>query len=93
MKWDGEKLMMVDVPKAYDFDVGDRIVTSEMSSIIPIPIPVGIVSKIDEEQTGLLNLIEINPFEEVLTVEHVFIIMLIENDEKNNLELNFYNKK
>jgi len=93
MKWDGEKLMMVDVPKAYDFDVGDRIVTSEMSSIIPVPIPVGIVSKIDEEQTGLLNLIEINPFEEVLTVEHVFIIMLIENDEKNNLELNFYNKK
>jgi rod shape-determining protein MreC len=93
MKWDGEKLMMVDVPKAYDFDVGDRIVTSEMSSIIPVPIPVGIVAKIDEEQTGLLNLIEINPFEEVLTVEHVFIIMLIENDEKNNLELNFYNKK
>jgi rod shape-determining protein MreC len=92
MKWDGEKLMIVDVPKAYDFDIGDRIVTSELSSIIPVPIPVGIVAKIDEEQTGLLNNIEINPFEEVLTVEHVFIIPLIENDEKNNLELNFYNK-
>ena len=92
MKWDGEKLMIVDVPKAYDFDVGDRIVTSEISSIIPVPIPVGIVSKVEEEQTGLLNRIVINPFEEVLTVEHVFIIKLIENDEKNNLELNFYNK-
>ena len=92
MKWDGEKLMIVDVPKAYDFDVGDRIVTSEISSIIPVPVPVGIVSKVEEEQTGLLNRIVINPFEEVLTVEHVFIIKLIENDEKNNLELNFYNK-
>jgi rod shape-determining protein MreC len=92
MKWDGEKLMIVDVPKAYDFDVGDRIVTSEISSIIPVPVPVGIVSKVEEEQTGLLNRILINPFEEVLTVEHVFIIKLIENDEKNNLELNFYNK-
>ena len=92
MKWDGERLMIVDVPKAYDFDVGDRIVTSEISSIIPVPIPVGIVSKVEEEQTGLLNRIVINPFEEVLTVEHVFIIKLIENDEKNNLELNFYNK-
>ena len=92
MKWDGEKLMIVDVPKAYDFDVGDRIVTSEISSIIPVPIPVGIVSKVEEEQTGLLNRIVINPFEEVLRVEHVFIIKLIENDEKNNLELNFYNK-
>ena len=92
MKWDGERLMIVDVPKAYDFDVGDRIVTSEMSSIIPVPIPVGIVSKVEEEQTGLLNRIEISPFEEVLTVEHVFVIKLIENDEKKNLELNFYNK-
>ena len=93
MKWDGEKLVIIDVPKTYDFDIGDRIVTSELSSIIPVPIPVGIVSKIEEEQTGILNLIHVTPFEEVLTVEHVFIVMLVENDEKNNLELNFYNRK
>ncbi|MGB5288456.1 MAG: rod shape-determining protein MreC [Ignavibacteriaceae bacterium] len=93
MKWDGEKLVIVDVPKTYDFDIGDRIVTSEMSSIIPVPIPVGIVAKIEEEQTGILNLIHVTPFEEVLTVEHVFILMMVENDEKSNLELNFYNRK
>ena len=93
MKWDGEKLMIVDVPKTYDFDIGDRIVTSEMSSIIPVPIPVGIVTKIEEEQTGILNLIHVTPFEEVMTVEHVFVLMIVENDEKNNLELNFYNRK
>jgi rod shape-determining protein MreC len=93
MKWDGEKLVIVDVPKTYDFDIGDRIVTSEISSIIPVPIPVGIVAKIEEEQTGILNLIYVTPFEEVLTVEHVFVLMLVANDEKNNLELNFYNKK
>jgi len=92
MKWDGEKLVIVDVPKTYDFDIGDRIVTSEISSIIPVPIPVGIVAKIEEEQTGILNLIHVTPFEEVLTVEHVFILMLVENEEKNNLELNFYNR-
>jgi rod shape-determining protein MreC len=92
MKWDGEKLMIVDVPRSYDFDVGDRIVTSELSSIIPVPIPVGIVSKIEDERTGLLNIIHVNPFEEVLTVEHVFIIKLVENVEKRNLELNFYNR-
>ena len=93
MKWDGEKLMIVDVPKTYDFDIGDRIITSEMSSIIPVPIPVGIVTKIEEEQTGILNLIHVTPFEEVMTVEHVFVLMIVENDEKNNLELNFYNRK
>lgn len=92
MKWDGEKLVIVDVPRTYDFDIGDRIVTSEISSIIPVPIPVGIVAKIEEDKTGLLNLIQIKPFEEVLSVENVFILMMVENAEKNNLELNFYNR-
>jgi rod shape-determining protein MreC len=93
MKWDGEKLVIVDVPRTFDFDLGDRIITSEISSIIPVPIPVGIVSNIEEEKTGILNLIHIKPFEEVLSVENVFILMMLGNAEKNNLELNFYNKK
>ena len=93
LKWDGEKLMIVDVPRTYDFDVGDRIITSEVSSIIPIPIPVGLVSKIEEDKTGLLNLLQITPFEEVLSIENVFILMIVENVEKNNLELNFYNSE
>jgi rod shape-determining protein MreC len=92
MKWDGEKLIIVDVPRTYDFDIGDRIVTSEISSIIPVPIPVGIVSRIEEDKTGLLNLIHVKPFEEVLSVENVFILMLVESAEKNNLEINFYNR-
>ena len=93
MKWDGEKLVIVDVPRTFDFDLGDRIITSEISSIIPVPIPVGIVSNIEEEKTGILNLIHIKPFEEVLSVENVFILMMLGNVEKNNLELNFYNRK
>jgi len=92
MKWDGEKLMIVDVPRTYDFDVGDRIVTSELSSIVPIPIPVGLVSKVEEDKTGLLYLIQVTPFEEVLSVEYVLILMMIESAEMNNLELNFYNR-
>ena len=93
VKWDGEKLMIVDVPQTFDFDVGDRIVTSEISSIVPVPIPVGIVSKIEEDKIGLMNLIHIKPFEEVLSVENVFILQIVENYEKNNLELNFYNRQ
>ncbi|MCW9066294.1 MAG: rod shape-determining protein MreC [Ignavibacteriaceae bacterium] len=93
MKWDGEKLMIVDVPRTYDFDIGDRIITSEVSSIILVPIPVGLVSKIEEDKTGLMHLIQVTPFEEVLSVENVFILLMVENEEKNNLELNFYNRK
>ena len=93
MKWDGEKLIIVSVPRTYDFDVGDRIITSDVSSIIPVPIPVGIVSQIEEEKTGLLNLVHVKPFEEVLSVENVFVMKIVENYEKNNLELNFYNRQ
>jgi rod shape-determining protein MreC len=93
LKWDGEKLMIVDVPRTYDFNIGDRIITSEVSSIIPVPIPIGLVSKIEDDKTGLMNLIQITPFEEVLSVENVFILKLVENMQKNNLELNFYNRQ
>jgi len=93
LKWDGEKLMIVDVPRTYDFNIGDRIITSEISSIIPVPIPIGLVSKIEDDKTGLMNLIQITPFEEVLSVENVFILKMVENMQKNNLELNFYNRQ
>ena len=93
MKWDGEKLIIIDVPKTYDFEVGDRIATSELSSIIPVPIPVGVVAKIEQAQTGILNLIQVTPFEEVLGVENVFVLQIVESDQKNKLELNFYNRQ
>lgn len=93
MKWDGEKLIIIDVPKTYDFEIGDRIVTSEISSIIPVPVPVGVVAKIEQAQTGILNLIQVTPFEEVLSVENVFVLPVVESREKNNLELNFYNRQ
>jgi len=40
----------------------------------------------------LMHLIQVTPFEEVLSVENVFILLMVENEEKNNLELNFYNR-
>jgi len=43
MKWNGEDLVMIDVPKTFDIKPGDRIITSELSSLISIPVPVGMV--------------------------------------------------
>ena len=90
--WDGEKLVIINVPKTFDFEIGDRIVTSEISSIIPVPIPVGIVSEIIPERTGLLNRISLTPFVDVLSVEHVFILQIVQSVQKRELELNFYKK-
>jgi len=92
MKWDGEKLFMNDVSKAFDFQIGDRIVTSEVSSIIAIPIPVGIVQSINETESGAFNQVIIKPFAEVLKVENVFVLGIIQSSQKQNLELNFFNR-
>ncbi|MBT8380677.1 MAG: rod shape-determining protein MreC [Ignavibacteria bacterium] len=93
MIWDSDKLVIINVPKTFDFETGDRIVTSEISSIIPIPVPIGIVSDIVSEKTGLLNRITVEPFVDVLSIEYVFVLQLIQSVKKQELELNFYKMK
>ena len=93
MKWNGKDLVIVDVPKTYDIEPGDRIVTSEISSIVPVPVPVGIVTGLSKVETGIFNEAKIKPFVDFSNVENVFVIRIVESKQKNNLELNFYNRK
>ncbi|MBP1682814.1 MAG: mreC, partial [Ignavibacteriaceae bacterium] len=53
LKWNGEDLVIVNVPKTYDIEPGDRIVCSELSSIVSLPIPIGIVVGLQNIQTGI----------------------------------------
>jgi len=93
MKWNGEELVIVDVPKTYDIEKGDRIVTSEISSIVPIPIPIGIISGLSKVETGIFNEARIKPFVDFESVENIFIVDIVESKQKNNMELNFYKRK
>ena len=83
MKWDGESLVIINVPKTYDVEPGDRIITSDLSSIVPIPLPV---------KTGIFNEVKVKPFVDFVRTENVFIIGMVESKQINNLELNFYNR-
>ncbi len=93
MKWNGKELVIVDVPKTYDIEPGDRIVTSEISSIIPVPVPVGVVSGLSKVETGIFNEASVKSFVDFGSVENVFVVGLVESKQKNDLELNFYNRK
>ncbi len=93
MKWDGKDLVIVDVPKTYDIEPGDRIITSEISSIIPVPVPVGVVTGLSKVETGIFNEARVKSFVDFGSVENVFVIGIVESKQKNNLELNFYNRK
>jgi rod shape-determining protein MreC len=93
MKWNGKDLVIVDVPKTYDIEAGDRIVTSEISSIIPVPIQVGVITGLSKVETGIFNEAKVKPFVDFSSVENVFVVGIVESKQKNNLELNFYNRK
>lgn len=92
MKWNGEDLVMVDVPKTYDIEPGDRIITSELSSIMPFPMPIGVVVGLSKIETGIFNEVKIKPYVDFLKTEYVFVVGVIQSKQKNNLELNFYNR-
>ncbi len=92
MKWDGSDLVMIDIPKTYDIEPGDRIITSELSSIVDIPIPIGIVIGLSKVQTGIFNEVQIKPFVDFIRTEHVFVIGIVENKIKDGLQLNFYKR-
>ncbi|NWF88933.1 MAG: rod shape-determining protein MreC [Ignavibacteriaceae bacterium] len=92
LKWNGEDLVIVNVPKTYDIEPGDRIVCSELSSIVSLPVPVGVVAELKDVQTGIFNSVKINPYVDFSRIENVFIIGVLESKMKNDLELNFFNK-
>ena len=93
MKWNGDNLVIINVPKTYDVQPGDRIITSELSSIVSVPLPVGIVIGLTKVSTGIFNEVKVQPFADLSKVEHVFVLGMVESMEKDNLELNFYNRK
>jgi rod shape-determining protein MreC len=93
MKWNGEELVVIDVPKTYDVEPGDRLVTSDLSSIVSLPIPVGIVAGISNIETGIFNQVTVRPFVDFAGIEYVFVVGVVHSKQKNNLELNFYNRE
>lgn len=92
MKWNGDWLVMINVPKTYDIKKGDRIVTSEISSIIPFPLPVGIVADIGDVQKGIFNEVKIQPFVDYQKIENVFVLGIVKSKEIGNIEFNFLNR-
>jgi rod shape-determining protein MreC len=93
MKWNGEDLVIINVPKTYDIEPGDRIISSELSSIVPVPIQVGVVLGLTKVEEGIFNEVKIKPYVDFVAVENVFVIGIVESKEKKNLELNFYKRE
>ena len=93
LKWTGEELIIINIPNTFDLEAGDRIITSDVSSIVPIPIPVGIVEEFRPGKTGVFSYIRVKPFADLAPVENVFILAKVKSKQIDNLEFNFYRRQ
>ncbi len=92
MKWDGETLVLVNIPKTYKIQKGDRIITSEISSIVPVPIPVGVAGELGDIETGIFNEMKVIPFVDFSMTEYVFVLGIVHSKQIQELEMNFFNR-
>lgn len=86
--WNGNELFIKNIPTTRDIQPGDRVVTSELSTIFPPSIPVGLVTDKESNVLGLLHNVTIKSFADVNSVKNVFILKIVPDKEINNLELN-----
>jgi rod shape-determining protein MreC len=90
--WDGEsKLSMKNVSKSADVNTGDIIITSNYSNNFPPGIPIGYVTSVGTVD-NLFKKIEIEPFVNFQTLEDVFVLRFLSNEERENLEKKFRSK-
>lgn len=90
LRWNGESLQIINLPKTALVSVGDRILTSEISSIINLPLPVGFVSKIHNAEKGIFHDVVIQPFVDFDRIENVFVLKNKTSIIKRNVEMNLH---
>lgn len=92
LRWNGEFLTITNLPKTADVKVGDRFIVSELSSLVMLPLPIGIVTEIVDPEKGIFNDLIIDPFVDFVKIQNLFVLNLQEREIKNNKELNFFNR-
>lgn len=92
LSWDGRELVIKNIPTTYDVRVGDRVRTSDFSSIFPPNIPVGTISQRESVPIGLLHTIFVKPFVDIRSVDNLFILKVVPSKQINQLEMNLLKK-
>lgn len=88
LKYNGENLIIENIPTTYNIAVGDRIMTSDFSTIFPPTIPVGVISKSFTDVSGVLTTLEVVPYVELDELRNVFVLQFQQSKQVDSLELN-----
>ena len=90
--WDGtwggpSDLVMRNIPKALDVQLGDLVVSSEYSSYFPADVAIGTIDSIGPEANSLFRRVLVRPSVDFFRVEHVFVIVKDISKERERLML------
>lgn len=88
LTWDAKDpsiTQLVDIAKIAKIEIGDTIVTSGLSSIFPKDIPVGTVEDFKLDNAENYYEIEVKLFNDMTSIEHVYVIENIDAKEITNL--------
>jgi rod shape-determining protein MreC len=75
LRWEHDDVCFLnEVPKTFDVQVGDVVVTSGLSNIFPEKIKVGVVTFVSDTKPGLFKEIKVKPSVDFSKLEELFII-------------------
>ncbi|MBI3124525.1 MAG: rod shape-determining protein MreC [Ignavibacteriales bacterium] len=92
LSFDGRDLVIKNIPTTYDVKIGDRIETSDFSSLFPPSVPVGVVLKKETNELGLLHSLTVKPFAAIEATNNLFVIGIVPSKQVNHLEMNLLKK-
>jgi rod shape-determining protein MreC len=92
LSYDGvSNLMVNNIQKSADVNVGDLIITSEYSNIYPSGIPIGMVSETGNLD-NLFKKVVVTPLVNFSILEEVFVLKFVSSKERAELEKSFQKK-
>ena len=75
VRWQGgDHVVLGEVPRRSDVQVGDRVVTSGLSTIFPAGLEIGTVIRSADQENGMFMDIEVRPSVDFSKLEEVFVI-------------------
>ena len=85
LNWNGKDLLIKNVPTTYDVEIGDRIIISELSSILPPSIPIGIIIEKESTLSGVLSNLKVKPFAEINSLRNVIVLKIEKSSQLDSL--------
>jgi rod shape-determining protein MreC len=86
MSYDGGSTLNIEkISKLLDVQIGDIVLTANISQKYPADIPVGQITEVKEDKSSLFYIIKVKPFVNLSTIEQVFIIKQRPNPQRIKL--------